>query len=355
MKTKHGLILGVILSGLGMTVALAAPKAVPQIAANATANTAVVANVSLPTLVTLPNTKGLDKILAVVNNDVITQSEVDTKLAAYKSELIRARMPMPPASELQQKILDNLIDITLQKQLAKRNNIKVTDDELAHAIKVITENNRITEDKLKQELQKEGITFAAFRDQIREQILLEKVEQQAFGGEITVTEADIAAAMRTPPKVDPRLQAYQVIDVLVPVPEHATAAQIKAAKDLATELMPRIAATIKITAVISGEQVNGQEVKSVDLGMRRLDGLPEVFALAVMKMQIGEVSQPIEAPNGFHLLKVVDIKGGAAKAKMTREQAEQIAYHQKVSERLVSWIKEVRAGAYIKIMDDNNK
>jgi len=295
-----------------------------------------------------PNASRLDKIVAVVNSDVITQSELTQRMAIAKAQLAKANEPISDESKLRSKVLDSLIDRALELQLAKRNKIVISDEEFSRAIESIAKSNHMTLAKMKEAMAKEGVSFDTFSKELREELLFNRLYQQAFGRQIVVSDKEIDEIMQHPTKLDPNLQEYHVVDILIPIPDKASHAQVQKLKDKAMQTLDKLHAGADLDTIIKADA----SIKRDDLGWRRLTGLPTTFASEVIKIQVGSVAGPIEAPNGYHLLKLAAVRGGENnKIKFTREQAQELAFRKKIQERTVPWLKEVRAGAYIKIMD----
>lgn len=290
-----------------------------------------------------------DKIVAVVNSEVITQSELNDHIAMMKQQFVQSGQPVPADAELRSKMLNNLIDTTLQLQLAKKNNLKVTDADIDNAIKMIAAGNHMSVPQFKQALAKSGMNEKVFRTQLQEQITLERMQGMLFGREINVSDAEIAAVLSNPPKPATTVSGYHVLDVLIPLPDHATAQQTTAAEKEAQTLYEKLPTVSDVAKFISNKTVNGQAITSNDLGWRRLTDMPELFAAEVVKLSVGNVSRPIQAPNGFHVLKLLATQGGSQQVKLTKSQAEQIVFHRKMSEKINNWVKELRAAAYVKI------
>lgn len=293
----------------------------------------------------------LDKIVAIVNDDVITQSELTEQLDMAKKEFIQNNEQLPEEKEFRSKILDSLINTTLQMQLAERNKIKISDDELNHAIAIIAQNNKLSLEQLSKSLEKDGMNITLLRNQIRKQMTLEKLHQMLFARDINITDEDVKAVLHNPPKPVSNILTYHIIDVLIPLSEKPTSEQLQATINTAQTLQSQLKTTNDAAKLVKGLTVNNQNVTSTDLGLRKLSDMPSLFAREVYKMKVGDVTSPIEAPNGYHLLKLIATQGVAPKPmKLTLDQAKQIVFQNKMAERAEKWIKELRANAYVKIM-----
>lgn len=296
----------------------------------------------------------LNKIVAVVNNDVITQQELDRRMAMMKRQLEGGDISQKDNGGFRQNVLDGLIDVLLQIQMAKKNGIEISDKELNEIIANIAKGHNMTIDKLKEVLpEQEGMSFPEFRQQLREQGMITRIQQQVFGREITVSAKEIDAILHNPPKTRNVLPQYHVIDILLETDEGGSKDQVKVAKNVAEKMITKLQGTSDVEVVIEESQSNFQgTIKSEDLGWRKIDEFPELFTKEVAKMKINQIVGPIEAPNGLHLLKLLAISGGAAatSAKLTKDQATEIVFRQKLSEKIGPWLKELRESAYIKII-----
>ncbi len=293
----------------------------------------------------------LNKIVAVVNKDVITQHELDRRLALMKRQMASDNA-LEGMVSLRQRTLDDLIDISLQLQLAKRTGIQITDKELNVVIANIAKSHNITLEKLKEVLpEQEGMSFTEFRNQLREQGIMAKLQQRELGRELSVDDKDIKAVLLNPPKIANTPPLYHVVDILFEVEEGAQD-RVDAVKNVAKKTLAVLQSNSDIEAVIKESQNSLKEnIKSEDLGWRKINELPELFAQEVAKMKENQTVGPIQAPNGIHLLKLLAIRGSSVAAmKITKDQAADIAYRRKLADKLTPWLKELRETAYIKII-----
>lgn len=303
--------------------------------------------VTLFLLLTVPQyaaAEALDKIVAVVNNDVITQQEVQDKIVLVKRQAAAAHQNLPTDAELKQQVLEQLINRELQMQVAKRAKIEISDVDLNAAIQDIAARNHLSLEQLKASLVKDGITFAAFRKQIQEEMLISKVERQAVNPNVNITDEEIAVFLKSG-VANEADKEYHVLDILVPVADKPTPKELQDARNLALDTAKKLRATNDTETVIHDNNLQQQ-----DLDWRPLPALPSIFIAPVSKMKSGEISNPIQAPNGFHIVKILAVrqmphKGGA----LTSEQAREILYHRKLDENLKTWLQELRKQSYIKI------
>jgi peptidyl-prolyl cis-trans isomerase SurA len=287
----------------------------------------------------------LNKIVAIVNGDVITQQELDKRKEIINQQQAKNNLPEVKTEQ----VLDSMIFALLQLQLAQRNGMQIDDAELDNIIAGIAKSNHMTIEQFKNAVQEhEGLSFKEYRDQFREQVLINRVQHRFLGRELAVNEEDINKVLRNPPKASGSPAQYHVADILIEMPDQASAKQVKEANNIATKVIKKLKQGIKIEQI---EQEYGSQVHNNDLDWRRADELPALFAKEVTKMHKGQVIGPLKAPNGLHLIRLLDVQSVQSQPeKLTKEQAQEIAFRQKLAKRLKPWLEELRAAAYVKII-----
>lgn len=285
----------------------------------------------------------LNKIVAIVNSDVITQNELDKRII-----LINHQSQASNSAALRKQALDSLIDSLLQMQFAKSIGITISEAEIDNAISDIAKKNNLTVEQLKKSLlEYEGLNFREYREQIREQILLGRVEQQVLGKDIVVSEQEVQDVMRHPPKSTHNniVAQYHVSDVLIELLN-------KDSSDIAMKIATKLKQGADIEKTIQEYNINGQHITNQDLGIRKINELPTLFAKKIIGMQIGQTVGPIQAPNGLHVLKLLEAQGIQPKeAQFTKDRAQEFVFRQKLEKQLKPWLKELREAAYIKVID----
>jgi peptidyl-prolyl cis-trans isomerase SurA len=293
-----------------------------------------------------------DKIIAVVNGDVITQSELNNKIAMFNR--MAAQDKNMQNKNIRQLALDSIIDSLLQLQAAQRIGLKVPDAELDDIVANVAKKNNLSVEQLKQALQeKEGINFKEYQRQIREQILINRAERAILGKDIAITDQEIAEILRNPPKMPANSMptaSYHVADILFELPDGVSAEKLKKTIAIAKKFAAQLKPNKDINALIQEYNMKGYDIKNVDLEWRKINELPNIFANVVVGMQRGQVSSPLIAPNGIHLLRLLEKQGDQVQqVKFSKDQAQEFLYQQKIQAKLKDWLKELRAKAYIKI------
>lgn len=298
----------------------------------------VMANTALPK--PKSSAEKLNSIVAIVNSDVITKSELDQALERTKAQIHMSGANLPNPAALYNGVLDQLIYQKLTLELAERAKIDIPEKHVDAAIDRIVKGNKTTLTGLKAKLKQEGISFNKFRSDIKQQLLIQQVQREAVGHDVTITDHEIEAFIQNYNTQPDNGTKYHVVDVLVAFPDNASAQQKTAARKEAAG----IAAQLKKGADFS----HLADHDDTDLGYRTLADIPTLFANHIKKMKIDEVAGPIEAPNGFHVLQVEDIKT-SKKTAPTKEQVRQLLFRQKFEKAVEKWLKEIRKTAYVHI------
>lgn len=272
--------------------------------------------------------ESLNSVVAVVNQGVITQNDLDFALSQAKHELAETKTPnTPPDAQLRNIVLQQLINRKIELELADEAHITVSHAKVIDTIAKIATENHLTRDALKQKLQQRGLSFDAFKKNLEEQLRIQKVQESAVGSQIQITPADIANARAQYQTQMNNQQMYHVIDINVP---SATQAQ-----HIATQLK-------------KGKNINDFRKNMNDLGWHAISTLPTLFTDALSHMSPGDVAGPIQAPNGYHVLKLLAQRGAQTTAPTTA-QLKNYAYQLKMQQAVQTWLEKVRKTAYIKI------
>lgn len=251
----------------------------------------------------------LDKVVAIVNNGVITSSELDAQLELSKKQIVAQKMQIPKDSVLRKQVLQHLIDIDLQLQLAKQNGITVDSAELNEAIERVATMNNLTLSQLREEITKQGITWQEYRRNIRKEMIISRVQQKAVGKDVQVTNEQVEQYLKTASTVDNSSATFHLQNIVIPLNEEPTTEELKNAKANAENLLAKIRKGEHFSRLAIEESSGELALEGGDLGERHLAELPEIFAKEVVKMKVGQVAGPLRTGNGFQLIKLVAIGG----------------------------------------------
>lgn len=280
------------------------------------------------TCVNIAFARSLDSVAAVVNQEVITQSELHHAMTQASAQLAASQNPnaISPTA-LHAIVLNQLIDQKLQLQLAKKAKVNFTEAQVTHTIKNIAKQNHLTVAQLNAQLIKNGMTLTSYRKMIKEQMIVHAVEQSAVAPMVSVTQRDIAHARAQYQAQVNSQQAFHVIDILLN------------SKKQAEDVIVRLKQGENIHKVVPNE--------AKDLGWQTANTLPGIFVKQLSHMKPGDISTPITAPNGIHVLKLVGVRGQPN--TLTSAQLRNYAYQIKFQQAVKNWLKQVRKTAYVKI------
>ena len=248
----------------------------------------------------------VDKIVAVVNDDVITSTELANRLHSIKEQLRNQSASIPPDADLRKQVLDRMILASLQLQLADQNGIRVDDETLNRTIERIAQDNKLTLPEFRSVLEKEGYDFATFREDIRREIIISRVQQRQVSDRITVTDQEIdnfLAAQRAHGNTGAE---YHLAHILIAVPDAASAERIQAARKRAEDVLKKLKAGANFQETAIAVSDGQQALQGGDLGWRKSGELPTLFVEPVMHMKAGDISGLIRSPSGFHIIKLLE-------------------------------------------------
>ena len=245
----------------------------------------------------------LDRIVAVAEDDVILQSELDRAVASVLAQYQKNPQQLPPRDVLERQVLESLIMLRLQVARAKDTGIRISDADVDQAAQRVAANNKIELSQLRASLARDGMSYDDFRKSLREQLTVQHMQQRVVQGQANVSDAevDILLASNSLKSGEVHLQ-----HILVATPNGADAAQIQSAHDKAEKVKKEIDGGMDFTAAAIRYSSGQDALQGGDLGWRRYDEVPEAFAELVEGMQPGQVSQPLRGPSGFHIVKLID-------------------------------------------------
>lgn len=259
----------------------------------------------------MANAEVLDRIAAVVNEGIVLQSELDQRTAQVRQQVAAGNdTRLPPEDVLREQVLDRLILESLQVQIAERQGIRVSDNQLNQAINRIAEQNGMTLSQFRDALIAEGQDYAQAREQIRREILLTQVQQGSVNRRISVSDQEVQSFLDSELGQQQVQAEFQLRNILVALPEGASPEMIQKAEAKALRLSEQLDAGTDFAELAIAESNAPNALQGGELGWRKETELPTALADAIAKLGPGEISKPIKTPGGFHLLKVEDKRGG---------------------------------------------
>ncbi|WP_448510162.1 peptidylprolyl isomerase [Immundisolibacter sp.] len=268
---------------------------------------ALLCAVLLPASVLAAN---LDRVVAVVNKDVIVQSELDREVQRILSDLRRRGTATPPPSEFQRQVLDHLVLRRLQMQLADVAGINIADDELNYALQNIAARNNLSLSQMRDAVESDGGSFEEFRDEIRSEMRITQLRQKEVISRISISDAEVERFLAE--GGDAAAGRYHLAHILIAVPNDPTPDQLRSTEARARQVHADLLAGADFASTAVAVSKGQQALEGGDLGWRNADELPPPFVAAVRDLAPGGISDVIPSKNGFHILKVLesDAAGG---------------------------------------------
>lgn len=259
----------------------------------------------------------VDRVIAVVNDEAITHAELRHRLASIESQAAARGGQLPPREVLEKQVLERLIIERVQLQYAKETGLVVPDAEVDTALSRIAANNRMSLADLRAALAKDGIDWRRFRDEIRNEIILARLREREVDSRVVVTEGEIDNYLANPEAMGEAV--VTLAHIIVRVPEQVDAARLAQLAARAEEALARLRAGEDFARVAAAYSDAPDAFAGGVLEARPLDRLPTLYAEAVAKMAVGEISTVLRSPAGFHILKLIERRGGAPREEKVRQ------------------------------------
>jgi peptidyl-prolyl cis-trans isomerase SurA len=254
----------------------------------------------------------LDRIVAVVNKEVITQFELTDRIARVQRDLERRGASSVDRSEIERQVLDRIIMEKVQLQFARETGMRVDDLELDRTVNRVAENNKLSLTEFRQRLEADSIPFDKFREELRNEILLSRLRDREVTSKLTVSEGEIDNIIQEQGEKKNPGAEFNIAHILIRVPEQATPAQLDARRARAEEAVKRLKDGADFAQVAATYSDATDAFQGGNIGWRTEQRLPELFVEALAKLKPGDVSGVFRSPAGFHVIKLLDMRGAGA-------------------------------------------
>ncbi len=261
-----------------------------------------------------PKTQPIDSIAVVVNDDVITRQELALRVATVERRMKAQNVALPEAADLQRQILERMIVERAQLQMAKEMGVRVDDTTLDRAVARIAEQQKMTVQELRNQLEKEGTTFATFREEIRQEIIMQRLREHEVDSKIQISDAEVDNYLDAEKAAAREQVEINLSQIMVRIAENASSEQIAARRARAEEVMRQLRTGADFAKMAATYSDASDALKGGEIGWRNPDRLPAIFAEQLLKLKPGQVTPIIKSAGGFHILKLVD-KRSAAEAQ----------------------------------------
>jgi peptidyl-prolyl cis-trans isomerase SurA len=272
---------------LTLAIGLVSPIVPAQVRASATPNMA-------------------DYIIAVVNQELVTNAELQQRMTRIREEAVRSKTQLPPSAEFRKQVLDALIDERVQVTNARETGPKVDEAELDRAVLNVAVQNQMTLPQLRARLQQQGLAFSTFRNNVKDQMLMERVREREVSSRINVTDAEIDALLAQRRAAASTSGQINIAQILVTVADGASVDEVAKRRARAEAALARVKSGEPFDVVAREVSEDGNKDQGGEIGLRPADRLPDVFVEAVRSVKAGEIAPTLlRSGAGFHVLKVV--------------------------------------------------
>jgi peptidyl-prolyl cis-trans isomerase SurA len=251
----------------------------------------------------------LDRIVAVVEDDVILEHELDNEVAGIAAKLRSGNVAIPPEYILRKQVLERMIVDKLQRQMAAKSGIQVSEEMLQNSVNEIASRNGLSVDAFRSEIERQGMSYKSFEDNLRNEIITNQLRGREIGSRIKVTDAEVNHFMETQGKVASVNSQYHLGHILIAVSQSASSTAIQKASQKAEQVVADLRSGKDFKQMAISVSNDDNALKGGDLGWRSIGQIPTLFTDVVAAMHNGDVSDPIRSPSGFHIIKVLGLEG----------------------------------------------
>jgi peptidyl-prolyl cis-trans isomerase SurA len=293
-----------------------------------------------------------DYIVAVVNQELVTNAEVESRLAQVRGNAQRNNVSLPPDAELRRQVIDTLVEERVLVTYARDTGTRVEDGDVDRAVANVAAQNQLTPEQLREQLRRNGMDLATLRSALRDQLLVERVREREVGSRINVTDAEIDARIAKERNAAAARVELNIAQILVPVPEGATVSEVAERRARIDRAGERVRSGEPFDAVAREVSEDANKERGGEIGLKPADRLPDEFISAVRPLAVGQVTpEPLRTGAGFHLLKLLERKQSSgfsttqtrARHILLRPSAQLSA--QAAAARLAEFRRQVESGA----------
>ena len=252
----------------------------------------------------------LNRIIAVVNDDVVMESEMLQSLRTIKNQLRERGTSLPPQHVLEKQVLERLIMTKLQIQMAEKGGMRVDDETLNRTISNIAAENKLSLSEFREVLEQDGYDYEVFREDIRNEIMISRLRQHQVVNRITISDREIDNFLETQAHQGDLQQEYRISHILISVPESASAGQLAKAKAKAELVLHDLKSGRDFSQMATTYSDGQQALEGGDLGWRKAGEIPTLFADIIPKMEKGGISDIITSTSGYHIISLSDLRSG---------------------------------------------
>ncbi|MEJ6656027.1 MAG: peptidylprolyl isomerase [Pseudomonas sp.] len=252
----------------------------------------------------------LDRVAAIVDNDVVMQSQVQERLNAIRQQLNERGTELPPEEVLRTQVIDRLVLESIQLQMGERAGIRIDDASLNQTMQQLAERNGVSMEEFRATLERDGISYNQAREQVRREMIINRVRQRRVAERIQVSDQEVRNFLNSEMGRYQTSADYRLAMIVLPVSENASSAEAQSKAEIANEIYQELSEGADFTRLAVSRSGGEHALEGGELGWRKAAQLPPAFANAVDELEIGGTTPPLRSPAGFHILKLLEKRGG---------------------------------------------
>lgn len=270
------------------------------------------------------NIQLIDRVLAIVNREVITASELARRERQFVAGLTQQGIAIPSRAILREQVLERMITDRAMLQLARETGIRIDEITLDRSIARIAEQNGVSVSGFRNQLESEGISFAAFREDVREEITLTRLREREVDNKLQITEAEVDTFLAAQGQSLQKTEEFRIAQILIRIPENPSPAVIAEAESRVKKAQEALRPPRSFASVVREFSDAQDREQGGSLGWRTRDRLPTLFLDAISGLKPGEISKPVRSPNGFHILQLEEQRSGLRTQEVAVHRARHI-------------------------------
>ena len=257
----------------------------------------------------------LDRVVAIVDTDVVMQSQLDQRVREVQQTIAKRGDSLPPEHVLGQQVLERLIIENIQLQIGDRSGIRITDEELNQAVGTIAQRNNLSLEQFRAALERDGLSYEDAREQIRREMIISRVRQRRVAERIQVTDQEVTNFLASESGKMQLSVEYRLANILIRVPDAASADEIQAADRRAKELYQQLQQGADFAQLAIASSASETALEGGNMGWRKAAQLPTPFDTMISALRVGETTEPVRTPGGFILIKLLEKRGGETQVR----------------------------------------
>ena len=265
----------------------------------------------------------LDRIVAVVNEGVITQYQLDSRTRAATAQLHRQKVQLPPPDVLRRQVLDQMITERAQVQQAKEAGVRVEDNELSKALDRIAANQKVSTAQMRQTVEKDGMKWNDFREEIRDQMMIARIREREVDAKINISPGEVDNFLANQASAGSGEEVH-LAHIVIRIPEGASPETLQKLRLKAVGIDEQAKAGKDFAQLAATYSESNDAMQGGDLGFRPIDSLPQVMSSAIANLKPGQVSDVVRSPSGFHIVKLIGRRGGSGLPQVQQTHARHI-------------------------------